>query len=168
MRLIFKLFLVVVVLAVLHMAFAYHPVVLASLDDEKYVDGEVFRPVDGVYDFRKFTLKSSQTENYTTIIDRSGFAQFLDGRGNHTINVFEWNKMTSASRQRLNDSFMIEMNKPSYMVDGVRIINTSVLSAKFYGACVDFPESDMQIYVATPTVNETVEMVNTLKFKDVT
>ena len=168
MRFAFKFLLVLMALAVLHTAFAYHPVILASLDGEKYVDGEVFRPVDGEYDFRKFTLKSSQTENYTTIIDKSGFAQFLDGRGNHTINVLEWDKMTSESRDRLNSSFMIEVNKPSYVVDGVRIVNTSVLDAKFYGSCVDFPNSNAQIYVATPTVNETVEMVRTLKFRDIT
>ena len=166
MRFIFKFYIAVMVLALLHTAFAYHPVILGSFDEAKYVDGEVFRPINGTYDFKKFTLKSSQPENYTTIIDTSGFAQFLDGKGNHTINVLEWNKMTSARRERINASFMIELDRPTYDVDGVSIVNTTLLSAKFYGSCIDFPEHNTQIYIVTPTVNETVEMVRALKFED--
>ena len=89
MRFIFKFFIAIIILAIFHTAFSYHPIILAAFDDAKYVDGEVFTPVNGSYDFRKFTLNSSQTENYTAIIDTSGFAQFVDGKGNHTINVFE-------------------------------------------------------------------------------
>ena len=166
MRFIFKFFIAIIILGIFHTAFAYHPVILASFDDAKYVDGEVFTPVNGSYDFRKFTLNSSQTENYTAIIDTSGFAQFVDCKGNHTINVFEWDKMTSARMDRINSLLMTELNRPHFTADGVEIINTNVLSAKFYGAHVSFPERNIEIYIATPTVNETVEMVKTLKFKD--
>ena len=110
-------------------------------------------------------MNSSQTENYTTILDTSGFAQFVDGKGNHTINVFEWDKMTSGRRERINSLLMTELNRSHFTADGVEIINTNVLSAKFYGAHVSFPEHNTEIYIATPTVNETVEMVKTLKFK---
>ena len=157
MRFIFKFFIVIIILAIFHTAFAYYPIILASFDDAKYVDGEMFTPVNGSYDFRKFTLNSSQTENYTAIIDTSGFAQFVDGKGNHTINVFEWNKMTSGRRERINSLLMTELNRSHFTVDSVEIINTNVLSAKFYGAHVNFPERNTEIYIATPTVNETVK-----------
>ena len=168
MRFIFKFFMAVIILGIFYTAFAYHPIILAAFDDAKYVDGEVFVPVNGTYDFKKFTLNSSQTQNYTAIIDTSGFVQFVDGKGNHTINVFEWDKMTSGRMDRLNSSLMIELNKSHFIADGVEIINTEVLSAKFYGAHVNFPVRNMEIYIAAPTVNETVEMVRTLKFKDST
>ena len=166
MRFIFKFYIAVLMLAVLHTAFAYHPVILGSFDEAKYVDGEVFRPVNGTYDFKKFTLKSSQTENYTTIIDTSGFAQFLDGKGNHTINVLEWDKMTYAWRQMQNDSLTPELEKPSHLVGGVKIIDVIVFSKyKLYASPVYDYQTNTLIYIATPSEANTVEMVQTLKFK---
>ena len=52
MRFIFKFFIAIFLLGIFHTAFAYHPVILAAFDDAKYVDGEVFTPVNGSYDFR--------------------------------------------------------------------------------------------------------------------
>ena len=160
-----KIFLVFAGICVLYTLFNYHPVIFASFDEDKYVDGEVFTPVNGVYDFRKFTLNSSQTRNYTTIIDTNGFAQFVDDKGNHTINALEWNKMTSGRRERINSSFMLEFKKPNHVVDNITIYEVDFLGDKFYSAYLKDEKSNTEYYIATPNENETVEMIKTFKIK---
>lgn len=145
----------------------YHPVIIASFDDEQFVDGEVFTPVNGSYDFRKFTLTSSNTSNYTTDICCSGYAQLVDDAGNSTINVLEWDKMTYAWRQMQNESLMSELERPSHTVDGVQIIDVVVFSKyTLYASPVYDSKTNTLIYIATPSVEDTVEMVKTLKFKE--
>ena len=145
----------------------YHPVIIASLDENPYVDGEVFTPVNGTYDLKKFTLKSTNTSNYTTDICCSGYAQLVDDKGNSTINVIEWNKMTLAWKQMENESFSNELKKPSHMADGIRVIDVVVYDNKRLYAAYGYDEpSNTFVYVATPKENETVEIVKTIKFKD--
>ena len=142
------------------------PTILASFDDVKYLDGEVFTPVNGEYDFKRFTLNSSQTESYRTIIMHSGFTQLVDSKENHTINVFEWNKMNYPKYQRLYPSFLLELERPYHMAEGIRIIEIDFLGDKFYGAYVNNTQDNVLIYIATPTEAETIEMIKTLEFKD--
>lgn len=160
-----KIIFILIGICILHSLMTYYPVISASFDEDKYVDGEVFKPVNGTYDFRKFTLNSSQTKNYTTIIDTSGFAQFVDDKGNHTINVLEWDKMTGARRERINSSFMLEFKKPKHVVDNITIIDLDFMSTRFYSSYIYNSDTNTAIYIATPSENETVEMVQTFRFK---
>ena len=159
-----KTFLVIIGVLVIYLSFLYFPVILATFDDAKYVDGEVFTPVNGEYDFKKFSLNSSQTKNYTAVICSSGYAQLIDDKGNHTINVVEWNKMTYSMRDLVNSTFDPEIKRPGHYSHGIRIIDVDIFSEKLYASPVYSPYEDMLIYIATPSEAETVEMVQTLEF----
>ena len=157
---------ILLVACVAYTLIMYHPVIIASFDDEQFVDGEVFTPVNGSYDFRKFTLTSSNTSNYTTDICCSGYAQLVDDAGNSTINVIEWDKMTYAWRQMENESITKEFERPSRMVDGVKVIDVIVFSKyTLYAAPYYDGETNTLIYIATPSEAETVKMINTLEFR---
>ena len=159
-----KTFLVIIGVLVIYLSFLYFPVILATFDDAKYVDGEVFTPVNGEYDFKKFSLNSSKTKNYTAVICSSGYAQLIDDKGNHTINVVEWNKMTYAMRDLVNSTFDPEIKRLGHYSHGIRIIDGDIFSEKLYASPVYSPYEDMLIYIATPSEAETVEMVQTLEF----
>jgi len=162
-----KFFLILIGICAVYTVIMYHPAIIASLDDDKYIDREVFTPTDGKFDFRKFSLESADAKNYTTYVCCSGFAQLVDDTGNRTINVLEWNKMTLAWKRMENESFSKELKKPSHMADGIKVIDVVVYGNKRIYAAYAYDEpSNTFIYVATPKENETVEMVKTLKFRD--
>ena len=162
-----KFFMILIGICAVYTVIMYHPAIIASLDDDKYIDREVFMPIDGKFDFRKFSLESTGAMNYTTYVCCSGFAQFVDDTESRTINVLEWNKMTLAWKHMENESFSNELKKPSHMVDGIRVIDVVVYDNKRLYAAYGYDESSNTfVYVATPKENETVEMVKTLKFRD--
>lgn len=158
------LFVIIGVLS-LYLLFTYFPVICASFDDAKYVDGEVFTPADGEYDFRKFSLNSSKTRNYTTVICSSGYAQLIDDKGNHTINVVEWDKMTPAMRDMVNSTFNPELKRPSHCSHGIRIIDVDLYGEMLYASPAYDKKTNTLIYIATPSEDETVEMMETLEFR---
>lgn len=164
MKGIYKILLIFIGICIIHTLLAYHPVIFASFDDGKYVDGEVFTPANGVYDFRKFSLNSPNTHNYTTMIDCSGFAQFVDDNWTYTINVFEWDKMTGARRERMNSSFQQELEKPHRQIGNVTVYEGVFLNDTFYSAYVTDEKTNTQIYIATPSAAETVEIINSIRF----
>ena len=59
------------ILAIILVVMCY-PVFLASYDDVKYVDGKVYEPVDGKYDFETFSLNCSNTTTYKAKVENSG------------------------------------------------------------------------------------------------
>lgn len=63
-----KIILAILAVCIPYTFLMYHPTIIASFDDDKYVDREVFTPTGGEYDFRKFSLKSPNTKNYTAVI----------------------------------------------------------------------------------------------------
>lgn len=142
------------------------PGILATFDENKYVDGEVYFPEGNEYDFGLFTLNSSKSRNYTTIISSSGYCQFVDDKGNNTINVLEWNKMNLPHRMNVNSSFQMEFEKPSHMVDGIRIIDIDFMGYHFYASNLTNEDKSITIYIATPSENETLEMIRTFEFKE--
>ena len=160
-----KVILVFIGICLLHTWINYHPVILASFDEGKYVEGEVFKPVNATFDFRKFSLNSSQSGNFTTLIDTSGFAQLVDFDGNVTINVFEWDKMTNARRERTNSSLMLEFEKQNRTVDNITVFKGDYLNLTFYSAYVYDGRTNTGIYVATGSEAETVGIVESLKFR---
>lgn len=161
-----KFSLALIGICVAYTLIMYHPVIIASLDENPYVDGEVFTPVNGTYDFKKFTLKSTNTRNYTTDICCSGYAQLVDDKGSSTINVIEWDKMTYAWRQMENESITNELERPSRMVDGVKVIDVVVFSNyTLYAAAYYDDETNTLIYIATPSEAEAIEMIKTIEFR---
>lgn len=163
-KFIFKFLLIFFALIAIQVAYMNYPAILASFDENKYVNEEVFTPVDGQYDFRLFTLNSSTTKNYTAFVEKSGFAQFVDDKGNHTINVMQWNKMSYTQKDRLYSSFLLELDRSYHETDGIRIIEIDYLGVPFYGAYIN--RTDTLIYIATPTEEETLEMIESLEFKE--
>ena len=142
-----------------------YPVFLASYDDVKYVDGKVYEPVNGKYDFETFSLKCSPTKNYTAKIENSGFIHLLDNCGNHTINVMEWSKMNYLYRFMLNSSISKEFENPSHVKDGIRIIDVDLDEGRNYAASSYDESTDTLVYLSSPNESETLEMIKSLEFK---
>lgn len=142
------------------------PVIVASFDENPYVDGEIIRPAGNEYDFKIFKLNSSHTKNYNTSVSFSGVCQFLDDGGDHTINVLEWDKMSLPQRNMFNSSISSELEKPHHYRDGIKIIDIDFLSVRLYAAPKFNDDKNILIYVATPSEEDTVEMIKTLEFKD--
>ena len=143
------------------------PGIVASFDENRYVDGEVYLPVsDNGYDFKLFTVNSSKSRNYTTVIAGSGYCQFVDDRGNNTINVLEWNKMNIAQRNNVNSSLQKEFINPSHVIDGIRIIDIDFLGHPLYASNLTNDDKSITIYIATPSEEETLEMVRNFEFKE--
>lgn len=143
------------------------PGIVASFDENRYVDGKVYLPANGSeYDFKLFTLNSSKSRNYTTVIAGSGYCQFVDDKGNNTINVLEWNKMNLPHRNNVNSSLEKEFVKPSHITDDVRIIDVDVMGYHFYASNLTNEDKSITIYIATPSESETLEMIRTFEFKE--
>lgn len=142
------------------------PVIIAHFDADQYVDGEAFIPQNSQYDFRLFTLNSSDSKNYTATIAGSGYCQLVDNRGNNTINVLEWNKMSLTQKGIVNSSIYGEFENPSHMASGIRVFDIDFLGHHLYASYLTNSDESIMIYIATPSENETVEMIKTLKFKE--
>ena len=161
-----KLMTPLLVFLMLHAVIMYSPVLLASFDEDKYVDGEVFTPVNGEFDFRKFSASSPQNKNFTTFILSSGFAQFASDKDNITINVFEWDKMTFTRCDKEKSNLEFESNNSKHYVDGVCVIERFFPDEKFYTTFVKDPNSNTEIYIVSMDENRTVELAKSIKFKD--
>ena len=160
-----RIILIITGIFLIYMWFIYSPVILASFDDDRYVEGEVFLPDDDAYDFRKFTLNCSNSTNFTAEIYISGFAQLIDYECCTTINVLEWDKMTGANRDVENSTLMDELEKPSRTVNGTRIIDVDIFSAKLYASYAFDSATNTAVYLASPSEAKTVEMIQSLEFK---
>lgn len=113
-----------------------------------------------------FTVNSSKSRNYTTVIAGSGYCQFVDNKGNNTINVLEWNKMNLPQRNEMNSSLQKEFEKPSHVTDGIRIIDIDFMGYPFYASNLTNGDRSITIYIATPSEEETLEMIRTFEFKE--
>ena len=151
------------ILAIILVVMCY-PVFVASYDDVKYVDGKVYKPVDGKYDFETFSLNCSNTTCYKAKVENSGFIHLLDNCGNHTINVFEWDKMNYLYRFMLNSSISKEFRNPSHMKDGIRIIDVDLDEGRNYAASSYDPSTNTLVYLSSPSEAETLEMIKSLEF----
>lgn len=164
MRGILKVALVMMAVVLAYVFIVNFPFIMASFDEDRYVDGEVFMPVNDSYYFRKFKMTDQNAESYWALIQKSGYVQFIDSTENVTVNVFEWNKMTFAQKDRIYSSFLLEMDRPHHMADGFRVIEIDFLSKMFYGAYVANEDNSTLVYVITPYENETLELINTVEF----
>ena len=161
-----KILIILIAVVIIYILFMLYPLISASFDDEKYVEGEVFTPVDGEYDFRKFRLNCSESRNFTAIVDRSGYAQLVDYRCGNTINIFEWDKMLIMNREHANSSLSKELENPIHDVDGITIIDIDNLPVKLYAAYAYDQDTNTAVYLSSPSENTTVEMIKTLRFNE--
>ena len=161
-----KIHAIIILCVVAYILIINFPGIVATFDENKYVDGEVHYPVNREYDFKLFTLNSSKSRNYTATIAASGYCQFVDDRGNNTINVLEWNKMNLPQWHDVNSSLQKEFEKPSHVAEGIRIIDVDFMGYPLYASYLTNEDRSITIYIATPSENETLEIIKTLKFKE--
>ena len=166
MRGILKVALIMMAIFLSYVFIVNFPFIMASFDEEKYVDGEVFRPVNDSFDFRKFKMTDKNAESYWALIQKSGYAQLIDNTENVTVNVFEWNKMTFAQKDRIYSSFLLEMDRPYHMADGFRVIEVDYWSMSLYGAYAANDDNSTLVYVITPYENRTLELIETVEFNE--
>ena len=160
-----RFLMVVFVFLMLFSIYNNFPAIIASFDEVKYVDGEVFTPQNNRFDFKYFTIYNPHTRNYMAVFDRPGFVQIHDGN-NHTINVFEWTKFNPHRKNTMNKTFDLELQRPYHVVDGTRIIEIDMLGKPFYGAYRSSPNDKMLVYITTASENETLDLIKSLKFKE--
>ncbi len=140
---------------------------IAQVYPSDYTDGEVFIPVDGHYDFRTFSLNSSNAKNFTTRIISNGHVQLIDDTGNITVNVVELDKMIPAKRDSVNTILNGELDKPSWTVDGVCVHQIDFPSYDtLYSAYQKNSTTNTIIYLSTPNEKQTADMMNSLRFKE--
>ena len=157
--------LVIFTLVVCSIFVFLNPVVLAE-NSEVFSEGEAFTPVNGEYDFRSFSLKDSNTQNFSVKHVISGHTVIVDETGDKVINVIEFDKMVKIKKETTKSFIDGELKKTNWMVDGVCIHEIEFSDGdKMYSACVKDTSTDTMIYIATPSQNETAAMINSLTFK---
>lgn len=163
-----KMKLYLVLFAVFFCAvFAFtNPALLADLDDGNFTEGEVFIPAEGEFDFNAFTMKSFGAKNYTVKFAESGHVQFVDDTGERTINMIEWDKMTSAQKNSRKSFIDNELRKESWTVNGVDVHEIEFfVSENLYSAAVKDTSTGRLIYLSTPDDHETADMINSIRFR---
>ena len=144
----------------------YNPNIATPYTTE-FGNGEVFASQNGFYDFKKFALNSSKTNNYTAKMITKGHIQLFDDTGKRTINIIELNKMINTKRDSVNSFLNGELEKPSWTVDGVTVHQIDFHSGDpLYSAYMKNSTTNTIIYISTPSEKETADMMNSLKFRE--
>ena len=141
-----------------------NPAVLAE-NVEDFSEGEVFEPVNGSYDFGTFSLNDSDAKKFSVKSTVSGHAVIVDDTGDKVINVVQYSKMVKSKKVYIKNFLDGELQKTNWMVDGVCVHEIEFWQYEpMYSACVKDTSTDTLLYIATPSVNDTVSMVNSLRF----
>lgn len=144
----------------------YNPNIATEYPSE-FADNEVFTPDNGHYDFKTFTINSTETKNFTAKIITNGHIRLADDSGNKTINVVELNKIINTKRDSINSFLNGELEKPSWTVDGVTVHQIDFHSGDTrYSAYMKNSTTNTIIYISTPSEKETADMMNSLKFRE--
>ncbi|MBE6507911.1 MAG: hypothetical protein E7Z77_00705 [Methanobrevibacter sp.] len=131
----------------------------------EFRDGEVFTPTDGHYDFRTFSLNSSNAKNFTTRIVSNGHVMLVDDTGNITVNVIEPDKMIPTKKGKINSLLCEELHKPSWTVDGVCVHQISFMFYEnLYASFQKNSTTNTIIYLSSPNEKETADLMNSLTF----
>ena len=142
---------------------AYNPTI-AEDNTSNFTDGEIFMPSNGEFDFKNFTIKSTDTKNFTTKIISNGHTQFVDDTGNITINYFELDKMIHINKDKVVSFLNGELQKPSWSVDGVEVHQIDFIDGTLYSAYQKNSSSNAIIYLSTPNEQQTANLMNSLCF----
>lgn len=142
-----------------------NPVLCHNLENETFSEGEVFTPSNDVYDFGDFKLNSSKTQNFTVKHVVTGHVLLVDETGGKVINVIHPDRMIHYKKSFTKSFINGELSKTGWMVDGVEVHEIEFWRGDtMYSACVKDTSSGTLIYIATPTDNETAEMISSLRF----
>lgn len=160
-----SLAVVLFTLLVCFMFVIYNPNIATEYPSE-FADNEVFTPDNGHYDFKTFTINTTETKNFTARIITSGHIRLADDTGKRTINIIELDKMINTKRDSINSFLNGELEKPSWSVDGVTVHQIDFKSGDpLYSAYMKNSSSDTIIYLSTPSEKETADMMNSLEFR---
>ena len=144
-----------------------NPALLKDLDDSQFSGGEVFEPIDGVFDFKVLKLNCSGAKNFTARIISSGHTQFYDDTGDRTINIIEWDKMSTYHKNARKSFLADELKKTSWTVNGVDDYEIEfLLAGDLYSACMKDTSANTFVYLSTPNDTETASMINSLRFEN--
>lgn len=140
---------------------------IATEYTSKLADNEVLMPENGHFDFKTFTINSTETKNFTARIITSGHIRLVDDTGKRTINIIELDKMINTKKDSVNSFLNGELEKPSWTVDGVTVHQIDFHSGNTrYSAYMKNSTTNTIIYISTPSEKETADMMNSLKFRE--
>lgn len=144
---------------------AYNPTITDRFESD-YSDGEVIRPVNGVFDLKKVALESPKSKSFTARLDTSGHVMFYDDTGDRTVNIIEYDKMIHLKRDGIDSFLRGELEKPSWVVDGVCVHQIDFRDGStLYSAYIKNSTADTVVYIATPNEKETADLANSVEFK---
>lgn len=160
------LFVVLFTIGACFVFVAYNPNIAQNYTST-FGEGEIFTPTDNRYDFGTFTLNSSTAKNFTARINSNGHVNLADDTGNISINFIELEEMIPTKRDSVNSFLNQELEKPSWTVDGVTVHQIDFISGdELYSAYMKNSSTNTIIYLSTPDEQETVDMMNSLNFKE--
>lgn len=137
---------------------------IADDNASNFTDGEMFMPSNEEFNFKNFTIKSTDTKNFTTKIISNGHTQFVDDTGNITINYLELDKMIHINKDKVVSFLNGELQKPSWSVDGVEVHQIGFRDGTLYSAYQKNSSSNVIIYLSTPNEQVTANLMNSLCF----
>ena len=156
--------LVIFTVAVCSLFVYFNPVVLADTP-EVFEEGEVFKPVNGEYDFGTFRLNDSESQNFTVKTVTSGHTVIADETGRKVINVLKYDDMVISKKKQAKGFIDGELSKTGWMVDGVFVHEIELRDGiRMYSACAKDTSTGTFLYIATPSDSKTASLVNSLSF----
>lgn len=144
----------------------YNPNIATNFTTD-FSDGEVFTSQNNNFDFKDFSINSTNAKNFTSKIKTMGHTQFVDDSGNITINYLEFDKMIQSNRDWHDSLLNKELERPSWSVDGVMVHEIDfIFSDELYSAYEKNSKINTIIYISTPNEQETADIMNSLTFKE--
>ena len=116
------------------------------------------------------TFNTTNATNFDCINSSQGMKVYLDDSEKYTVYVFNYDEMSNSNKLYWKDNVEYEKKKPTQTVDGIVVYTTSANIGKFvgeprYAAIIEDYNSNTEVYMSTPSVDETVYMVKSFKFK---
>ena len=136
-----------------------NPVLFSEIHSD-FTGDEVFLPENGRYDFKLFSISTTNCSNFTAKIVKVGHTKLIGG-DSYSINVLEYDKMLDFEVRGFQKEIEAEMKKPYKIVDGVKVYEENFILFKRYGSYVQ--KDNMELFITSDNPNETAYMVNSLK-----
>lgn len=116
------------------------------------------------------TFNTTNTGNFDCINSSQGMKVYLDDSEKYTVYVFNYDEMSNSNKLYWKDNVEYEKKKPTQTVDGIIVYTTSANIGKFVGeprfaAIIENNNLNTEVYMSTPSVDETVYMAKSFKFK---
>ena len=127
-------------------------------------------PNNQVNDIGIATFNTTNAGNFDCINSSQGMKVYLDDSEKYTVYVFNYDEMSNSNKLYWKDNVEYEKKKPTQTVDGIVVYTTSANIGKFVGeprfaAIIENNNLNTEVYMSTPSVDETVYMAKSFKFK---